>query len=443
MTRAARRALAATALLGGLLALCLAAALWLAVEPSPRVAMTSSVSVDDIDRARQVLQRNDPRHALPGITRAVLLSQRDLELLIHQAGQRFGGLGGGVAGSMRARVRLQPGLAVVDASLRLPPQLWGGWLNLQAVLRETDALPTVQRLRIGRLPVPAWLAAAALPRLLGVLNLRAQGELAQRLVSRVGFRSQQLVLAYAWPDNPQQAITDSLLPVDEQARLRHHAEHLATLVADLPRQGAAGVSITQLLVPMFQAAAARSNDAASGALENRAALVALAFLAHGQRLVPLLAPVQAAGLLPAKRSAVRSAAPDLRLRGRPDFPQHLLVSAALAAEGGGPLADAIGLYKEVADARQGSGFSFQDLAADRAGTRLGLRARQDPQGLQQRLAAGVSEADLMPDVSDLPEYMHAAEFKRRFGGVGAPAYRAVLQDIEARLDKLPLLAAGR
>jgi len=37
---------------------------------------------------------------------------------------------------------------------------------------------------------------------------------------------------------------------------------------------------------------------------------------------------------------------------------------------GTPLADAVGLWKELADARRGgSGFSFNDIAADRAGTR--------------------------------------------------------------------------
>ncbi len=30
----------------------------------------------------------------------------------------------------------------------------------------------------------------------------------------------------------------------------------------------------------------------------------------------------------------------------------------------------------------------------------------------------------MPEIADLPEYMPEAEFKRRFGGVGAPAYTA-------------------
>ena len=40
-------------------------------------------------------------------------------------------------------------------------------------------------------------------------------------------------------------------------------------------------------------------------------------------------------------------------------------------ESTGALAQAIGLAKEVADARAGSGFSFNDMAANLAGTRFG------------------------------------------------------------------------
>ena len=431
-----------------LLAAALVAGLWLAIEQAPRVnAPTTAVSLADIDRARRLLEHNDPRTALPGITRAVLLSQRDLELVIQQAGQRLGG-------GARGRVRLQPGLALVEASLALPANPRGGWLNLRAVLRETEGLPAVQLLRIGQLPVPGWLAEAALPRVLDALNLRAQGELAQRMVNRVGFRSQALVLAYAWPENPEQLLTESLLSPDDQARVRRHAAHLATLAATLAgnKPKPATVSVTALIQPMFALAAAHSRDTASAALENRAALVALAFLASGQRLTPLLGPAQAPapGQVPgavapqiAGQWTTAARVPEMRLRGRPDWPLHLLISAALAAEGGGPLSDAIGLYKEVADSRQGSGFSFGDLAADRAGTRLGLAARRDPLGLQARLARGLQEADLLPDVSDLPEDMKEPEFRRRFGGVGAPGHRAMLQEIETRLDRLPLLAQVR
>ena len=129
------------------------------------------------------------------------------------------------------------------------------------------------------------------------------------------------------------------------------------------------------------------------------------------------------------------------LNTRDDLAKHFVISAALAAHVGVPLADAIGLYKEVEDARGGSGFSFNDLAADRAGTRFGqlaVRSQDTARHLQQRLSAGVQERDLMPATADLPEFMPEAEFIRRFGGVGAPAYQAMLSDIERRLAALPL-----
>ena len=45
----------------------------------------------------------------------------------------------------------------------------------------------------------------------------------------------------------------------------------------------------------------------------------------------------------------------------------------------------------------------------------------------------------MPDVSDLPEFMQEAEFKRRYGGVGGAGYNKMMATIEARVASRPLL----
>jgi hypothetical protein len=58
--------------------------------------------------------------------------------------------------------------------------------------------------------------------------------------------------------------------------------------------------------------------------------------------------------------------------------------------------------------------------------------------LQQKLAVGLRENDLMPDTADLPEYMQEAEFKRVFGGVDGPEYRLMMAEIERRIAALPL-----
>ena len=59
-------------------------------------------------------------------------------------------------------------------------------------------------------------------------------------------------------------------------------------------------------------------------------------------------------------------------------------------------------------------------------------------GAQQRLAGELQDLDILPDVSDLPESMNEAEFRRRFGGPGTPAYRRMMDEIEGRLDATPL-----
>ena len=54
---------------------------------------------------------------------------------------------------------------------------------------------------------------------------------------------------------------------------------------------------------------------------------------------------------------------------------------------------------------------------------------------QERLVKFTRDAATPRSVSlaDLPEYMPEAEFKGRFGGVGAPAYKQMMQDIERRV----------
>jgi hypothetical protein len=46
----------------------------------------------------------------------------------------------------------------------------------------------------------------------------------------------------------------------------------------------------------------------------------------------------------------------------------------------------------------------------------------------------------MPVVADLPDRLPEAEFIRRFGGVGAPAYRAMVDGIHRRVGALPFFS---
>jgi len=145
-------------------------------------------------------------------------------------------------------------------------------------------------------------------------------------------------------------------------------------------------------------------------------------------------------LIPDAKDWPRPANHRVILNRRDDFAKHFIVSAALAANASGPLADAVGLYKEIADSQGGSGFSFNDIAADRAGSRFGEYAANHVNArlLQSKLLPAVSDRDIMPPTDDLPEFMQEAEFNRRFGGIDAPEYKKMMRDIERRVAALPL-----
>lgn len=210
-------------------------------------------------------------------------------------------------------------------------------------------------------------------------------------------------------------------------RLRLYHERIVALSRQLP----ATVSLADVLAPIMAFAAERS--ASSSAVdENRAALIALTLYVNGWN---------PATLVPDAREWPRAVRRSVRLTGRRDLAQHFIVSATLAAAAGTPVAAAAGVYKELSDARDGSGFSFSDLAADRAGERFGALATQSIESareIQRRTRARLRDADVMPSPAGLADNLSDAEFTRRFGSVGSPAYNSVVEDITRRILALPL-----
>ena len=410
-------------LVGLLLALLLGLAAAAALQREPSVVLTAAVDHRDVARAVALLRAHDPRRVPAGRVRQLWLGERDLDVLLSHAGQRWLGAVG--------RVRVERGAATLQFSARAPAwpgiALFGRWINVELRLRETTALPAIESASIGRLPLPSALAARMAPWLAARAGLAAEARLAAEVVQQVRFAPRLLLVTYAWPGDGRQRVMATLLRPEDRERLRPYHDRIVELAARA--EPAWQAPLAELLVPLFELARIRSAaEGADAAAENRAAIVALTLYASGRG---------AGGVLPADWPRARPMR--LLLAGRDDFPLHFLVSAALVVEGSSPLAQAIGLYKEVADARGGSGFSFNDMAANRAGTRFGELAVQAPARLQAAVAGGLAERDFMPEVADLPEFLSQAELRRRYGGVGAPAYNALVEEIARRVDALPLL----
>lgn len=412
---AALTGLAALATLG----LALLLALGLAVEATPRVEARDSVSHEEVGRMVALLRAQDPRHGRPGAMRVVTLGAPDLELLLNHGLHRWL--------HARVAVTLERGAATVAVSRPLPAV---GWLNAQARIVERGGRPEIDALRLGRLPVPAALAAPLARWLVARHEQGAEIAAAAALVRRVSLFPGRVTVVYAWDEAAPKRMLGSLVPPEEQARLQRHHQRVAELTRAAPPGRA--MSVAELLVPLFALARDRSGggDDQAAAAENRAALLTLTLFASGRALDRIV---------PAARQWPQPAPRRVTLSGREDFALHFLISAAIAVDGTSPLSRAVGIYKEVADARGGSGFSFNDLAADRAGTRFGELAQGHPRELQERLAVGVDDDALMPPWADLPEFLNAAEFQRRFGDVGAPDYERLVAEIDRRIAALPVL----
>lgn len=406
-------------------------AVWLlAFAAEPQVRSVQDFNAADIERALAVLKRHDPRWQRPGIVRAVLAEQRDVNLLLAHAAARIPGLQAQAALQHNAaELRMSVDLSRLAPRLGLSwPSLGRPWLNLKAEFAPGSGLPTLTRLRLGSVPMPSWaaqlLARACLHRLAPGLDLALLDDVLRGTQMHNG----RLLAFYAWQDDTSARLLQALTPAAEQERLRAYAERLAKWSAAQPPFQPQ--SLAALLQPLFQLAQARSQAGTDALAETRAALLTASLYANRRGI---------AAVVPAARLWPRPRWLGITLAGRSDLPLHFIVSASLAAESGSPLADAVGLYKELDDSRGGSGFSFVDLAADRAGTRLGELAKRDPRRLQAALAASASESQLLPDIKDLPESLTQEQFEARYGGVGAPAYARMMAEIEARLDTVPLL----
>lgn len=421
-----RRAFWVLAAVAAALLLAAVAVLWTAWEPSPRVTGLPSATAQPLlqlrQQARLLLRQHDPRRAEPGRVYVLNATPRELELLVGHAAAVVGGA---------ADVTLDTGALRLRTSLPLPWRPPGGWFNLDLTLGDGTSLPELRAVSVGGLSIPVWLARP----LVGLVMDRLDPGTAdtpplRTLLKGVQWRAERVQVVYEWRDDVRQRLFARVMPPEQQARLK--AYHLR--LADSLRDTRGAVPVASLLPPMFALAQSRAADGHDAAEENRAVLLTLALYVTGRPL---------SRSMPQARAWPRMPWRPVVLGDRIDFAQHYLVSAAIAARAGGALADVLGLAKEVSDAHDGSGFSFNDMAVNRAGVRLGELAVDEAADAQHRLAAGVRDADLIPEVSDLPEFLPEAAFVERFGGIGAPAYERMVADIESRVAALPLWAEGR
>jgi len=216
--------------------------------------------------------------------------------------------------------------------------------------------------------------------------------------------------------------------------------HLRRLVAVGPGLPLGEARFGALLQTVF-AAEPNASTPEDAIQHNRAAILALGIAIGDSRLARLI------GLDPEDDLVLNAGAlcQGTTLRGREDWPRHYASSAALAVLEHPLVADAGGLMKEQLDTlTRGSGFSFGDLAADRAGVRFAMAATSSQlaaMAMQARLREGYETKDFFPPALEFRENLTLEEFRRDFGGVGTARYRFEVSKIETELDRCAALSS--
>ena len=313
----------------------------------------------------------------------------------------------------------------------VPQTIWGRYLDFSFKLIQEEDSIRIKSFKIGEISIPDPVANYVIPAIAQSPPLKKYWRLGEDYIKDICFTSEGLQISYL----------GSIVDATKQLIIQKHREYpnlylYQQQINSIVSQHDASwlLSLNDLLQPLFLSAYQRSTEE-TAIRENRAVIIAVGSYIYKQELRNYL-PL---GLIYSKEYLVYAYK-------RVDIPQHFIASALLATVDSSLLGEQLGVDKELGDAEKGSGFSFIDLAADRAGTRFGQMAIASPKQareLQRIMSQAEDYTTIIPEIKGLPEQMDHSTFKNRFGGTGSQLYRNMIAEIDERINSLPLYARRR
>jgi hypothetical protein len=317
-------------------------------------------------------------------------------------------------------------VAIVETSLQLPKKLYGFFLNIRFELHNDQKGLALRQLRIGNLPIHPAITNRIVNHLLQHSFLRHYHRLGVQHIQTIQIKNHLLVASYEINTKAPGLVNANNI---DPALLYFYQQQLDLVTSKHDPKWR--LSLAELFSPLFKIAYKRT-ALKEAITENIAIIYAVSAYVNANEMPFYLAinqPLTNKHLYP------------VFLYKRTDQAKHFMLSAALTTSGGVQLADVMGQEKELRDAQTKSGFSFIDLAADRAGMRFSEQATRSPETAKklQRMMADIKDyRTFMPDVQDLPEKLTQSQFNQRFDGVGSKPYKALLQQIDERIMALPI-----
>ncbi|CAN0445043.1 unnamed protein product, partial [Discosporangium mesarthrocarpum] len=404
---------------------------WYGLDDTPLVTKGPKVGVQDINSAKKFLEQYDPRNLPDNKTTVINANQRQINTALAAA----------LAAAPFLKARVVPSrfglLGAVTAAPPIPDNPFGKYVNVRMLIESSTNGLKIGRLSIGEIEVPAAILRPVFILVMDQVAGAGRGKAFLETIRSVQVTGSQVRISYrpkdGLLDDLKSAAKDTVAAGDPKITKvywqKMHEIHRATPTGSR-------VSMVQYLQPMF--ALAKQRSAGGNAVEeNKAAIFAMAMFFGDIRLERFIGKVREGAFADGPRKISH-----VRLQDRHDWVQHYLLSAGLTLAGGRGIADFIGEAKEVQDAsNKVSGFSFTDLAADRAGVRFAEiatgsvdRARR----MQEFLSRPIGEKQFFPDIRDLPEGLTAAQFKAQYGERDSAKYKRMVAEIDRRIATISM-----
>lgn len=427
----ALRGLAITAVLLPLLLLCLAAGLaFYVLEDAPLVARTAPADFATVDAGKALVKRIKIQvESADARGTELVVTQRELGHLAQLGAHTFKWLDADFA--------VDDADVIARLSARLPANPFGDYLNLAAQVDESNAGLNIDSVSVGPLTFSGRWVLPLAARLVDLVLPDRQASTLLASVHRVRIDGDTALLTvFPPPDVKAQlkqvvrTLQAARFPPGEEERT---AYYYGLLVGMGGTPDGSPRSLGDYVVPLLAAAAQRSGytDAVT---ENRAAIWALVIYFSNGAFETLI------GKLVSSQRPLVQAPYGVVLADRQDLMAHFLYSAGITLATQQGIGVAAGEFKELLDSGNGgSGFSFADLAADRAGIAFVIAAtasEESARKLQDRVVAARGEAGFFPEISGLAEGLSEEQFRQQYGSVESARYRRQVERIDRRIARL-------
>jgi hypothetical protein len=308
------------------------------------------------------------------------------------------------------------------------------YINFNCTLKQGVSAYQIDGCYFGNLYVPGFMINSAIRFGAWFIFDNDVSETVAQLLTNIKVSDEKIILATTKTSDFKERINSSLKGIADIAKTVSQNTNVASVkieqyLSKLDQVSSESNSLSNFVNAVMQQAMLNSIDG-NPVEENTAALWALA-IKFGSLKFARLAGID---------GDVHQQS--MTLSGRPDLSLHFLYSAMLQQIGRENIGLKIGEFKEILDsAKGGSGFSFADLAANKAGLAFAeylTRNNKTALKSQDILVNRIDESIFFPFIHDLPEGIREDNFTRVFGRMYSKSYNELEANIDQRIAGLKL-----